>query len=291
MARPYLPNFSRFAHATATAGALALSLGLGGCVQTTGDFGRPQPGFTQDVLMPYIGIAAARDRGEPASYYAMTEDEKELRNRAWNFLMPEPDAPAGTWQGRHLAFQRILPPRAFDITLYHRTIMGGPQFGAEAGYSPKLRRAFDPEGTFRSLVSRYNRVKDTIAADHALIPYFKLVAVQVIQADHTRARALGHVGNVTPEQHDEAWQRICENALIIARVNWSFHDRAAQYRYSLEHLLLEGPEREAIPAERVLMAFERDIGGFTRGTTLPRRCLGEAELPPVLAPRPLVRKG
>ncbi len=63
-----------------------------------------------------------------------------------------------------------------------------------------------------------------------------------------RARSLDHVSHLTEEQRSEAIKRICENALIIARVHWAYHDRAAQYRYSLEHLLVEGPEREAIPA-------------------------------------------
>ncbi len=99
--------------------AALLALPLLGCVQTTGDFGRPQPGFTQDVLLPYTGLVSARFRGEPASVYALTEDEKELRNRAWNFLMPEPDAPKGTWQEGHLGFHRLLPPRQHDVTLFH----------------------------------------------------------------------------------------------------------------------------------------------------------------------------
>lgn len=270
---------------------LLAGLPLTGCIHDTGDFGRPKSGFTQDVLMPFTGTVSARLRGEPSSFYAYTEDEKELRNRAWNFLMPEVDAPKGTWQQGHGAFHRILPQRTHDVTLYHRTIMGGPQFGTWVGDSPIVRRVVNPGGAFSSLVSRYNRVRDSITADHALVPYFKLTASQVTQADHVRARSLGHIGNLTEEQRSEALARICENALIIARVNWSFFDRAAQYRYSLEHLLVEGPEREAIPAERTLMAFEQDIGRFTKDTTIPAHCIREAEMPPVLTPRPLVRKG
>ncbi|MCZ8375053.1 MAG: hypothetical protein O9342_06730 [Beijerinckiaceae bacterium] len=271
--------------------AAVLTLPLLACTPTTGDFGRPQQGFTNDVLLPFTGTVSARMRGEPSSFYAYTEDEKELRNRAWNFLMPETDAPRGTWQERNLAFHRIIPPREHDVTLFHRTIMGGPHFGARND-SPILRRVANPGHAFSSLVSRYNRVKDTISADHALVPHFRLVASQVIQADHVRARSLGQVGHLTEEQRNEALERICENALIIARVNWSFYDRAAQYRYSLEHLLVEGPEREAIPSERTLMAFEADIGRFTKGAMqIPGHCLREVEMPPVMTPRPLVRKG
>lgn len=279
----------RFRSARPLGLAALLALPLIGCVQSTGDFGRARPGFTQNALLPYTGLLAAGYREEPASSYALTEDEKEMRNRAWNFLMPEPDAPRGAWQERHMAFHRLLPPREHDVTLFHRTIMGGPFLGTYVGDSPVVRRHANWGDSFASLVSRYNRVKDRIAQDHALMPQFRQVAAQVTQADHVRLRSLDSVGNLTAEQRTEAMARICENALIIARVNWAFHDKAAQYRYSLEHLLVEGPEREAIPSERVLMAFEADIGRFTKGTLLPDAC--KAEMPPVMTPRPLVRKG
>lgn len=267
------------------------ALSLSGCYSTTGDFGRPQRGFTQDVLLPFSGAVSAKLRDEPSSLYAFTEDEKELRNRAWVFLNVEEKAPRMSWWEHHGAFHRLIPPRESDITLFHRTQMGGPELGGLVGDSPIARRITNPGHAFRSLTSRYNFVRDRIAQDHALVPHFKLIAAQVRQADHVRLGALGHVGNVTGEQASEARARVCENALIIARVNWAFFDRAAQYRYSLEHLLIEGPERESIPAERTLMAFETDIGAFTRDSIVPPDCLKEVEMPAPLRARPLVRKG
>jgi hypothetical protein len=241
---------------------LALALALGGCLQATGDFGRPQRGFLEDKVLPLGGTVSAKLRGEPASFYALTEDEKDLRNRAWRFLTGESNGPVLTQYQDHYAYHRVLPPRSFDVTLYHRSIMGGPHLGAIVGDSPTARALIGP-GDFRSLTSRYNRVRDSISTDHALIPYFKLVAIA----------------------------RVCENALIVARVHWAFHDRAEMYRYSLEHLLVEGPEREAIPAERTLMAFENDLGRFRKeGGIIPPGCLAPVDLPPVIEARPLVRK-
>lgn len=271
--------------------AFSCGLALAGCYSTTGDFGRPKSGFTQDVLLPFSGAVGAKWRDEPSSLYAFTEDEKELRNRAWVFLNVEGKAPVGSWWEHHLAFHRVLPPREEDVTLFHRTQMGGPDFGNWVGDSPIVRRVQNPGHAFRSLTSRYNFVRQRIEQDHALIPHFKLIAAQVRQADHVRLNALTHVGQLTGEQASEARARVCENALIIARVNWAFFDHAAQYRYSLEHLLIEGPEREAIPAERTLMAFEADIGRFTRDTVVPPDCLPEVAMPMPLTPRPLVRKG
>lgn len=266
----------------------AMGLALSGC--NAGDFGRPQQGVWENSILPTMGVAAARSRGEPASWYALTEDEKELRNRAWTFLMPEADAPPLTRIEDQFAFHRLLPPRGEDVTLFHRTVMGGPQFSGGVGYSPGLRMLTGME-KFRSLTSRYNRVRDVIMADHALIPNFRQVAAQVTQADHVRTRSLDQIAQLTDEQRKEAMNRVCENALIIARVQWAYHDRAAQYRYALEHLLVEGPEREAIPAERTLMPFEADIGRFRKEPVVATACNGPVDLPMPLEPRPLVRKG
>lgn len=263
---------------------------LSACIETTGDFGRPYKGVLEENMLPFTGSISAKLRGEPSSLYALTEDEKELRARAWRFLNPETDAPVLARLQDQFGYHRLLPPRESDITLYHRTIMGGPYLGTIVGDSPIWRATTGPSA-FRSLTSRYNRVRDTITADHALVPYFKLTASQVTQADQIRARSLDHIANLTSEQRSEAVARICENALIIARVTWAFHDRAAQYRYSLEHLLVEGPEREAIPAERTLMAFEADLGRYRKDLMPPNGCAEPVDLPAPLEPRPLVRKG
>lgn len=277
------------AHYNRIALAAILALPLFGC-SATGDFGRPRHGFVEEKLLPFTGSISARMWGQPSSLYALTEDEKDLRTRAWHFLVPEQDAPLATRLQDHAAFHRLLPQRSADATLFHRTIMGGPFLGAEVGDSPTLRAAA-PYTHYSSLSSRYNRVRDAIGQDHGLIAPFRQNAAQVIQADHVRLKAMDALEGITAEQRAEGMARICENAAIIARVHWAFYDRAEQYRYSLEHLVVEGPQREAIPAERSLMAFERDIGGLSQNIP-PATACGEAEaLPPALKPRPLTRKG
>lgn len=284
-----------FARSRALMLAVFTTLGLAGCYQTTGDFGRPTQGVWENNVLPFSGTISAKLRGEPASWYQYTEDEKELRNRAWRFLNSEQDAPVVTAYQDAFGFHKLLPPRDFDVTLYHRTVMGGPYLSSVVGDSPTLRATFGTGyggGTFRSLTSRYNRTRDVIAQDHQLVPHFRLIAAQVTEADRVRAKALDHVAHLTEEQRNEAIARICENALIIARVQWAFVDRAQMYRYSLEHLLVEGPEREAIPSERTLMAYEQDIAQFQKGVSLPANCMrAEEPPPPVMKPGPLVRKG
>lgn len=271
--------------------SLALLMPLVGCTPT-GDFGRPHQGVLEQKILPFTGSISAKLRGQPTSLYALTEDEKDMRARAWHFLMPEHDAPSLTQLEDYAAYHRLLPERAPDVTLFHRTIMGGATTGLANVDSPILR-ASAPYGHFASLTSRYHRVRDAIVRDHGLIPPFRRVAAQVVQADHTRFKALDTIHEVTQEQRSEALARICENAAIIHRVHWAFYDRAEQYRYSLEHLVIEGPEREAIPAERSLIAFERDIGQMGQMMTpvLGAGCQSDTSAPPALQPRPLSRKG
>ncbi len=272
---------------------LLLVLALAGCART-GDFGRPRAGFDNDTVLPMAGTLSAWMRGQPASFYAHTEAEKELRARAWHFLMPEDETSEPFFARDNLIADRVLPARNVDTALYHRTLMGGSALDGWVNNTPRLRRLLNPHA-FRSLVSRYHRVRDDIAEDHQLIAPFEQAAQAVVQADTARHKAFGHVSDVTEEQRAQAQARICENGALIARVHWEYFDRAAQYRYALEHLLIEGPEPQAIAAERALLAFEAEIARFTAsarraGLYCPVQGIAPA-LPLVQKPRPLVRKG
>lgn len=228
-----------------------LAVPLAACNATTGDFGRPQPGAFQSSVESAIGPAIV---GDKASRFALTEDEKELRARAWRFLVPDADRTAFEQLFERLHVVRLLPTHGpLDVTAFHRLLLR-------------------PE--FRSLVSRYLRLREAIDADHALIYPFRLTAVHVRQADGVRDRALDHVGQLSGDDEAQAVARICENAAIIARVHRALFDRAAQYRYALEHLLIEGPEREAILVERSLGALEADLLAMGRVPGLVRSCAG-----------------
>ncbi len=68
--------------------AISLLCLLATACAAPGDFGRPRPSVWNDTLLPATGSIAARLRDEPASRYGLTDDEAELRDRAWRFLMP-----------------------------------------------------------------------------------------------------------------------------------------------------------------------------------------------------------
>ena len=104
--------------------AILIGLLAGACVET-GDFGRPRPSSWNDLALPATGSLAARTRAEPVSPYVFTDDEQELRRRAWRFLMPTHER---AWFERRLgelAATRILP-MSFgrnDRASYFRALM------------------------------------------------------------------------------------------------------------------------------------------------------------------------
>ena len=211
---------------------LALAPSLLGCTET-GDFGRPRPSFLNDVALPATGSLAAEARGEPVSDYVHTDDERELRDRAWRFVMP---AHERSWFERiiaNLVRTRVLPAdlRPADITAYHRALMGS---------------------SFRSPASRYRRLSEDAVADAKLIGPFAAVAARVIAADGARLRGLAHVRHLERHQMDDALARVDENRCLIAWVRDETLARLESYRYALEHLFIEAPQNEAVPAERSL---------------------------------------
>ena len=227
---------------TVRAVVLGTGLALAGCVET-GDFGRPRPGLWNDLVLEPTGSLAARARGEPVSSYAFTDDENELRDRAWRFLMPAHERAWFRSILAELVRTRLLPvsvrPRSHRA--YHQALMedGGP-----------------------SPVSRYRRVSEDIVADAKLIGPFVGVAARVLAADDVRLRSLAYVQDLTEGQVRDAAARIAENRCLVAWVRLAVAERIASYRYAVEHLVIEAPQSAGIPTERALLALKAHQSAF-----------------------------
>jgi hypothetical protein len=205
---------------------------LAGCTET-GDFGRAKPSFWNEVVLPAAGSHAAMARGESVSRYVYTDDEDELRDRAWRFVMP---AHERSWFERiiaNLVRTRVLPAhlQPADPTTYHHALMGG---------------------SFRSPASRYRRLSEDAIADLQLIGPFTALAARVIAADRVRLRSLAHVRALDEAQIYHAVARVAENRCLIAWVRVETLARLESYRYALEHLFIEAPQNQAIAAEHAL---------------------------------------
>jgi hypothetical protein len=96
-----------------------LALLLASCAET-GDFGRQKPGFWQDTVVPAMGRSAAYARDEPVAWGLLTDDEQELRRRAWHFVMP-PQARNGL--ERQAAAAALARIAGLDWTRYPYTVI------------------------------------------------------------------------------------------------------------------------------------------------------------------------
>lgn len=228
----------------APAGVLALLVllgaGLGACAQK-GDFGRAAPGAWNDALGA-TGALARTVRDEPASGFAFTDDEREQRDRAWRFLMPAQERTFLDGLLANLTRTGILPAswRPADPAIYRDALTGT---------------------AFRSPASRYRRLSEDAVADARLIPAFAAVAARVAAADGVRLRGLAHVRTLEADEARQAALRVAENRCLVAWVRFEAGARATAYAYALEHLVIEAPQGEAIPAERALagLAAQRGI--------------------------------
>lgn len=253
---------------------LGLMLALSAC--TAGDFGRPRSNVWNDTILPQAGFWAASARGEAASAFRMTDDEEQMRDRAWRFVMP--------------AHERNYFEREISALVQARVLPVSAQSQAISDYFAGLTR-----GSFASQASRYARLAEDANADRLLIGPFRANAGRVVAADRVRLRAVDGSPLVPPASRDPAFARVVENEGLILWVCERVNFRLESYRYALANLVVQTPSREAIRAERAIMALEAEavplcklsLIGVFGGSAAP-------ELPPPPPPepnRPVVYKG
>jgi hypothetical protein len=207
----------------------------------TGDLGRPRPNLWSDTIAPQIGFWSATARGEQASWFRMTDDEDQLRDRAWRFVMPAHERSFFERQVSDLAHSRILPvlAQSSQVSDYFRALTGG---------------------SYASQASRYARLAEDANADRLLLSPFRGNAMRVVAADRVRMRAVEGSPLVPPEKVDPAFARVVENEGLVLWVCERVNFRIESYRYALANLVVEMPSREAIRAERAIMALEAEAG-------------------------------
>jgi hypothetical protein len=237
---------------------LALLPILAAC-QETGDFGRPRETVWTSSIMPSIGHHTARMRGEPASTFPLTDDESELRARAFRFLMPAQDTSILSTQLKHFARNRLLPA---DLGSFD-----------EASYFASLNDLPD-----RSPRARYQRLREDIEADRQLMGPFVALACRVAEADRVRLQALRHMQRQDGDTIKNAQERVAENETLVQWVYTAIEERARSYRFALENLVVQTPDRDAVRSERQLIGFDADRAALMRcGAIAP---LAQATPPP-----------
>lgn len=239
---------------------VVLTAATAGCAEL-GDFNRPRNSVWNHTILPAAGTVSAALRGEPLSRNAYTDDEDELRARAWRFVMPAHERAVFERYLAEYVRTNILPREALtpEPGSYLRNLRW------EAGISP---------------ASRYRRLAEDILADRALLPPFCRLAARVEDADATRLRAIQHVRELDADEAEQARMRVRENRALVGWVGERLGHRLRTYRYALEHLVIETPQIQAVEPERALAALEETaacLDGLKRGE--PRAVPARQEAP------------
>ena len=210
---------------------------MGACARPTGDFGRAAPSVLHDEIMPAIGAARARADGEPVSAFNLTDQEREMHDRVWRFII----APhARDWfYDSAVEMQRTRLASNLDT-----------QFFADRYYD-SLRST-----QFQSSRVRYRKVAHDIEIDIATLPETFAAICRVIAVDRQRAIAVDHVALGAPDGAAQVAARRWEND---QKIDWFV--RALVYRYqsyslALDRLLGETPHEEARIVDAQLVRLE-----------------------------------
>jgi hypothetical protein len=217
--------------------AVLLAATAADCAQLEGDFARPRPNVIRDEAMPIVGGAFAAVRGEPVSTFAMTDDERQLRERAYAFLAPPEGFKFLSLPVAELRASRTLPT-------------DGPLEPSPGAYTNAL-----VSYQYRSTTARWQRLIDDIRSDRDRLGPVMRVAEHVIEMDRVRRDSFKFVQSMTSPERDQAIARINENAKLIDDVRSALAQRIEIYRHAMEHLLIAQPAPVAIEAERALKSL------------------------------------
>jgi hypothetical protein len=223
--------------------AVLLLLAAASCARPTGDFGRAEPGVMHDAVMPAIGSTRAQLAGEPVSHFNVADEEREMRDRVWRFL---------------------IAPHAHDwfydtVVELQRTRIAG---AADHKFEPARYYRWLRQTSFSSSTTRYRAVADHIIADLATMPETFRAICAVVELDRQRQIASAGLGG--RHAHDVRARHL-ENQSHIA---WFV--RAARYRHdayalALDNLLVETPDPGAIAVDGKLSYLAIEVERAERG--------------------------
>lgn len=219
--------------------ALALATLLGGCAN--GDYGRVRPSLVRDDIHDWIGpVALAGSKSQP-SHYALTDDERQLRDLAYPLI--EPSYARHQWYS--IAGEYGLlgygERGSFDRTAYSNHLM---------------------DADYRSPAARYAKLDDDIRDDTTRLPQFFETAARVRDIDAKRHKSLAYISGLTAQERANALARIHENAAIVALVRHSLAHRVSAYHYALERLVIATPSAQAADVEHDLDRLKARIAYY-----------------------------
>jgi hypothetical protein len=249
---------------------LAALLLLGGCARPTGDFGRAADDPIHDELLPTLGKQRARAAGEPVSAFNLSDQEQEMRDRVWRYLV----APhAYDWFGdaaAELQRTRLAPVRArpLPVDRYYRWLHGE---------------------RFASSRTRYARIADDVDADIGTLPATFRSICAVLEIERQRGVAANGLPGLEDEVARNAAARQAENHMVIDWFGRALANRYESYGYALDHLLVETPHEAAVGTNGRLSSLAIYVEAAGRGDYCDTRFASGAGPDAIVIPSRVLR--
>jgi class 3 adenylate cyclase len=196
----------------------------GGCV-LNGDFDRIRPELVSENMHDWVGRDATVATGGVISEFRTTDQERELRDRAYALI--EPPYNRGRWDSvlREYGFMNDpVYPKPFVVS----------------EYLVKLHKVYR-----RSEASAYAQIETDARNDVERLGPFFWTAQRVTEMDKRREQSLALVSDLNPRERGNAIARNRENAAVIGWVCVALKLRLASYRYALERLVIAVPSQGA----------------------------------------------
>lgn len=197
--------------------------------------------------MPAVGEYLARHREEPVSSFNRTDQEEEMHNRIWRFLV----APhAKDWMfdaSVELQRTRIVAARDAEFTIER--------------YYEWLRLT-----QYQSSRTRYATVGAHVQSDIDTLPTTFAAICAVIEIDRQRAVALqGLRQAIPPDMGAEVAARKAENSASISWFVRALNYRYDSYDFALDNLLVETPHEQSLAVDESLRRLSVFVGAANRG--------------------------
>ncbi|WIY53653.1 hypothetical protein O9Z70_03690 [Devosia sp. YIM 151766] len=227
---------------------LVLLAGLAAaCVaRPVGDFGRAQPSVTHDQIMPYIGGKIAANRGEPVSSFNQTDQEREMHDRTWRFLVA---AHSRDWM--------------FDSSVELQRTRIGP--AKDYRYTPERYYLWLRTTQYQSSPTRYATVGRHILADIDTLPTTFRAICAVEAVDRQRRIALAELPGIEAPMAANVEARRVENRWHVDWFVRALTYRYESYAYALDHLLVETPHEQSMAVDETLRRLRPFVDRANRG--------------------------
>jgi hypothetical protein len=218
--------------------ALVIGLSVSACARPVDDFGRAEADPVHDGAA--TAIRAWRDLKQPASVFNLTDEEQEMRDRVWRYL---------------------VAPQAYDWfgdSLAELTRIGFVPVRFKA--APRDRYYLWLHGTtFASSKTRYSRLGDDIQADLGTMQATFASICRVEGIDRQRGIAANGITGLEDKMLKGAAAQQTENRAVIGWFAAALASRYDTYSYALDHLLVETPHPDAVAVDTKLSQLEVDV--------------------------------